>query len=574
MGHELIVLGAALLVAAVLGRAGRRIGLPTIPLFMAAGLLAGPYVLPFALVEHPEDLELLAVLGLVLLLFHLGLEFDLDDFADNAKGLVAAGSAYIVLNVGAGLGLGLALGWGTREALIVAGITGISSSAVVTKLVVELQRLTNRETPLVLGVIVVEDVFLALYLAALSPLLGAGDSLATTLLRVAGAFVFLLAMFSLARRGGRLVSRVVGGRDEELLTITFVGLAVLFAGTAEEIGVSDAIGAFLIGLAIGSTPARERVERLVRPLRDVFAAVFFLAFGLSLDPSTFGSVALPVAVAVLLALLANFVAGLVTARLRGLGTREGVNAALLLLTRGEFALILATMAVAAGLDDRIGPFAGLYVLVLAVVGPVLAARSPEIGDALVGRLERRRRPTPPPPPAEVDGMIPEGADVLEVLGAVRGGALPDRPSADSPPSGPPVGRPSARPSARPSGSPAGPPSDGLTRRAPGLPTRRVPLAPVDDPACEHLALEGAASPGTDGCAECLADGTGWVHLRVCATCGHVGCCDSSPHRHATAHARATGHPVVASAEDGEHWAYCYEDEAVNSTVADSVEERT
>lgn len=566
MGHELIVLGAALLVAAVLGRAGRRIGLPTIPVFMAAGLLAGPYVLPVALVEHPEDLELLAVLGLVLLLFHLGLEFDLDDFADNAKGLVAAGSAYIVLNVGAGLGLGLALGWGTREALVVAGITGISSSAVVTKLVVELQRLTNRETPLVLGVIVVEDVFLALYLAALSPLLGAGDSLATTLLRLAGAFVFLLAMFTLARRGGRLVSRVVGGRDEELLTITFVGLAVLFAGTAEEIGVSDAIGAFLIGLAIGSTPARERVERLVRPLRDLFAAVFFLAFGLSLDPSTFGSVALPVAVAVLLTLLANLVAGLVTARLRGLGTREGVNAAFLLLTRGEFALILATMAVAAGLDDRIGPFAGLYVLVLAVVGPVLAARSPEIGDALVGQLERRRRPTPPPP-AEVAGGIPEGSDVLEVLGAMRSGAVPEQPGGE-------VSSPSRRPAGRRTGPSTGPPSDGLARRAPGLTARRIPLRPLGDPACEHLALAGAAPPGSDGCAECLADGTGWVHLRVCATCGHAGCCDSSPHRHATRHARSTGHPVVASAEDGEHWAYCYEDEAVNSTVADTVEERT
>jgi CPA2 family monovalent cation:H+ antiporter-2 len=567
VGHELIVLGAALLVAAALGRAGRRVGLPTIPLFMVAGLLAGPYVLPVALVEHPEDLELLAVLGLVLLLFHLGLEFDLDDFADNAKGLVAAGSAYILLNVGAGLGLGLALGWGAREALVVAGITGISSSAVVTKLVVELQRLTNRETPLVLGVIVVEDVFLALYLAALTPLLGAGESLVTTLLRLAGAFVFLLAMFMLARRGGRLVSRVVGGRDEELLTITFVGLAVLFAGTAEEIGVSDAIGAFLIGLAVGSTPARERVERLVRPLRDVFAAVFFLAFGLSLDPSTFGSVALPVAVAVLLTLLANVVAGLVTARLRGLGTREGVNAALLLLTRGEFALILATMAVAAGLDDRIGPFAGLYVLVLAVVGPVLAARSPEIGDALVGRLERRRRPTPTPPPtAEVDGGMREGADVLEVLAAMRSGAAPEQPAGDS--------SPSRRPAVRPIGPSAGPPSDGLARRAPGLTARRVPLGPLGDPACEHLALAGAATPGSDGCAECLADGTGWVHLRVCATCGHVGCCDSSPHRHATRHARSTGHPVVASAEDGEHWAYCYEDEAVNATVDDAVGERT
>lgn len=409
MGHELLVIGGLLAVAALLGRLARRFGLPTIPVYMLVGLLGSPAVEFFPLSIPYEEIELLAVLGLVLLLFDLGLEFDLDDFCDNARSLVLAGAAYIALNVGSGLALGFALGWGTREALVIAGITGISSSAIVTKLLIELQRLANDETPMILGVIVVEDLFLAVYLAVLSGVLGDEASVGETMLRLGGSFLFLVVMFTIARRAGHWVGRLIHTQDAELFTIAVVGLAVLMAGTAEEIGVSDAIGAFLMGLIIAGTRYRDRVEQVVLPLRDVFAAVFFLAFGLTLVPSTFGSVLVPVLIAVAVTIVANLVGGLVTARVRGLPVTAGVNAGLTLVSRGEFALILATIALTAGLDPRIGPFSGLYVLILAVVGPILAANSPPIGRWTRARLletsarfNRRRTAAPPPEDAEAE----------------------------------------------------------------------------------------------------------------------------------------------------------------------------
>ena len=103
---------------------------------------------------------------------------------------------------------------------------------------------------------------------------------------------------AVARWGARLVGRLVDTPDDELLTVCFVGLAVLVAGLAEELGVSDAIGAFMVGLVLAESPAPERIERLVLPLRDAFAAVFFFAFGLTIDPGDAGDVAVPVIAAV------------------------------------------------------------------------------------------------------------------------------------------------------------------------------------------------------------------------------------------------------------------------------------
>src|SRR4051794_14069800 len=166
MGRELIVLGVAFLLAGTLARLGRRIGLPTIPLFMLAGILVGPYTPGPVLFDHPEDLELLAAFGLIFLLFYLGVEFSVQDVADRGRRLLVSAGLYLALNISAGLVLGFALGWGTREAFVIAGATGISSSAIVTKTLVELRRLGNPETGLILGIIVLEDLFLAFYLAA------------------------------------------------------------------------------------------------------------------------------------------------------------------------------------------------------------------------------------------------------------------------------------------------------------------------------------------------------------------------------------------------------------------------
>ncbi|MGW7134122.1 cation:proton antiporter [Streptomyces bobili] len=409
MGHAdtLLALGGAFLAAAFLARLGNRIGLPTIPLFTLAGILLGPHTPGLVLVEDPHDFEMLSALGLVLLLFYLGLEFHLDDLRKGGRRLALAGGGYLLLNVGAGLGFGFALGWGAREALVLAGVLGISSSAIVTKILIDQGRLGRPETRLILGVIVVEDIFLALYLAALQPVIGGAHGVVAVLLEVGKAFAFLLALAAAARYGTRLVGRLIHVRDDELLVISFLGAAVLVAGVSELLGVADAIGAFMVGLILAGTPSAPRIRRLVHPLRDAFAAIFFFAFGLAIDPGDFAVVAVPVAVAVTLTVVMNGAAGLIAARLHGYGPEPAANIATTLLARGEFALILAAMAAGAGLDERLAPFIAGYVLVLAVLGPVAAGRVP-----LLLRLVTAKHPTagepPAPPPRSVDHTETEG----------------------------------------------------------------------------------------------------------------------------------------------------------------------
>lgn len=391
LGPELLTLGVLFVLAYVLGRLGKLIGLPAVPIYMIVGLLASPYFHFFPLSFESADVELIAVFGLIFLLFNLGLEFDLDEFFGNAGKLLISGGTRIAINMGCGFVFGMWVGWGTREALIIAGMTAMSSSAIITKLLIELRRLANRETPVVLGIAVVEDVFIAIYLAIVSVVISGETEVWPIVGQLATAFTFLVAMFAFARWGGRLLSRLIQTKDDELFTILFFGLAIGFGGIGELLGVSDAIGAFLIGLVLGATRFRARIEALALPLRDVFAAFFFLNFGLALNPGTFGDVVVPVIVAVVMTLIINAAGGQLIARLNGLTPAEGVNVSTMLHNRGEFTLILATLATAAGLDPRLTPFAGLYVLIMAIIGPVLAVNSERIGAAIGGRRARALR---------------------------------------------------------------------------------------------------------------------------------------------------------------------------------------
>ena len=391
LGEDLIILGILLLVAYVLGRLGKLVGLPAIPIYMLVGLLASPHTGWFPLSFESNYIELIAIFGLILLLFNLGLEFDQDEFFGNFGKLIISGGSYILINMGVGLAFGFWVGWGTREALIIAGMTATSSSAIVTKLLIELRRLPNTETPMILGVTVVEDIFIAIYLAIVSVVLSGETELWPVVGKLAVAFLFLVVMFTLARFGGRYVSRLFRTKDDELFTILFFGLAVLFAGIGEVLGVTDAIGAFLIGLVLGATKYRNKIEHIALPLRDVFAAFFFLNFGLELDPAKFPSVLGPVLIAVAMTIVLNILAGQFVAWINGFGPQAGINTTVILQNRGEFALILATLSISAGLDARIVPFAGLYVLIMSVLGPILAANSEKIGGMILRSGSSKRR---------------------------------------------------------------------------------------------------------------------------------------------------------------------------------------
>ena len=406
LSEDLITLGILLLIAYVLGRLARRIGLPAIPVYMVVGLLASPHTSIFPLDFQAADVQLIAVIGLLLLLFSLGLEFDQDEFFGNFNRLLISGGSYVAINLGVGIAFGFWVGWGAREALIIAGMTATSSSAIVTKLLIELRRLTNDETPMILGVTVIEDIFIAIYLAIVSAALSHASGFWSIALRLVIDFVFIVAMFAIARWGGRYVSRLLQTKDDELFTVLFFGLAVVFGGIGELLGVTDAIGAFLIGVVLGATRYHGRIERVTVPLRDIFAAFFFLNFGLDLDAARFPSVAWVVIAAVILTIILNFGASQLIAWMNRLDVTAGINTYAILQNRGEFVLILATLAVGAGLDTRLTPFAGLYVLIMAILGPLIAANSERIN----GVIRRRRQRALARRPASVGADEPASAD--------------------------------------------------------------------------------------------------------------------------------------------------------------------
>jgi CPA2 family monovalent cation:H+ antiporter-2 len=418
LGPELLVLGILFVVAYGLGRLGKLVGLPSIPIYMLVGLLASPnmHLIPIPGGFKPANVELVAVLGLIFLLFNLGLDFDQDEFFGNARGLLLSGGSRLIINFGLGLAFGFWVGWGAREALIIAGMTATSSSAIVTKLLIELRRLANPETPVILGIAVVEDVFVAFYLAIVAVVIGGQRNIWAIVLQLSISFVFLVAMFALARWGGKHVGRLLGARDDELFTILFFGLAVAFGGIGELLGVSDAIGAFLIGLVVGATRFRSRVEGFSLPLRDVFGAFFFVNFGLALNPSSFGAVLVPVTVGVVMTLIVNAGGGWLIALINGLSPRFGLGIGLILQNRGEFVLILATLATGAGLDPRLTPFAGLYVLVMSIIGPVLTVNSERITSLLFrgGRKKALAGGAAPP----IDSAAEEAIALME--GAIDG----------------------------------------------------------------------------------------------------------------------------------------------------------
>jgi len=366
--------------------------------------------------EDPHEIYLLATLGLVLLLFHLGVEFSLDDLTNGGRRLLWAGGSYVALNFGAGLVLGFALDWGTREIFVIAGMIGTSSTAIVTKLILDLRRIKNPETGMILGIIVVEDVFLAFYLALLQPIIGESDGTGEIVLSVVTAFAFLLGLFALARWGGRYLRPLLARADAELTVILVVGFGVFVAGFAHLAGASDAVGALLAGMVIAGTGLGHRIEKLLVPLRDTFAAIFFFWFGTTIAPSALGDIAFAVVIAVLVTLVFNIIAGVVAARIYGFGRTEAANTALMLVSRGEFELILAALAVAAGLDGRVAPFAALYVLALSILSPLFSARSYVLARMLPARLFAGEPAVAPPGDDEPSEPIIE-VGVLSRLGA-------------------------------------------------------------------------------------------------------------------------------------------------------------
>lgn len=313
----------------------------------------------------------------------LGLEYSASELVANLKTQYPSGAVDFALNAAPGAAMALLLGWGPVAAVALAGVTWISSSGVIAKVLGDLRRLGNRETPVVLSILVLEDLSMALYLPVLTALL-AGVSLAGGAVTLLIALGTVGAVLYVALRHGRLVSRAVSSDSAEMLLLVVFGLALLVSGVAQQLQVSAAVGAFLVGIALSGEVA-EGAGSLLAPLRDLFAAVFFVFYGLHTDPADIPPVLVPALALAAVTTLTKVATGYWAARRAGISVKGRWRAGGTLVARGEFSIVIAGLAV--GVEPGIGPLATAYVLILLVLGP-LAARWTE---PLARRLTTRPR---------------------------------------------------------------------------------------------------------------------------------------------------------------------------------------
>jgi len=367
----LVELGLIVVGLATLGRLAHRFGFSTVPLYLVAGLAFGTGGLAPIQFSH-EFVRVGSEIGVLLLLFMLGLETSADTLARQVRSTLPAGLADLVLNFLPGFFTGLLLAWDLPAAALLGAVTWTSSSGIAAKILSETGRLGSPETPVVLAILVLEDLAMAVVLPIVSWGFAAGESSAG-LLRLAVTLAVVLAALWAAFRAGGLLTRVVSHRADEVVLFTALGLVLLVSGVAQRLGVSAAVGAFLVGIALAG-PVVRRAAGLLGPLRDLFAAMFFLFFGLQIDPSTLVPVLLPAAALCVASTLTKLATGWLGARAAGLDAAARWRAGAALVARGEFSIVLAGLGIAAGARPELGTLAAAYVLLTAIVGPILARR--------------------------------------------------------------------------------------------------------------------------------------------------------------------------------------------------------
>lgn len=361
-----IELGLVVVGLAVLARLGTRWGFSAIPLYLVAGLALGrgglaPLKVSESFVRTGADI------GVLMLLFMLGLEYTGGELKNSLRMGIAAGLLDFAMNFTPGLLAGLLLRWRPLAAALLGGITYISSSGVIAKVLDELKRMDSPETPLVLSILVQEDLAMAIYLPLVAVLLSGGGTVRILISIFVAVTVVSLSLLAAVRYGNQLSKRVAHESDEVIL-LTIFGFVLLVAGVAQRFQVSAAIGAFLVGIALSGSVA-EQSHRVIAPLRDLFAAFFFFFFGLDIDPASLIPV-LPLAVGLgLVTGVTKIVTGYWAAHRAGIGRGGCIRAGAELVARGEFSIVIA--GIGAALEPGLGSLAAAYVLLMAIAGPVL-----------------------------------------------------------------------------------------------------------------------------------------------------------------------------------------------------------
>ncbi|GIP32222.1 cation:proton antiporter [Paenibacillus sp. J2TS4] len=382
-------IGLAVVLVATVGLIATKLRFSVIPFYILVGMAVGPHaphfwIFDFRFIESMEFIDFMGRLGVLFLLFYLGLEFSVSRLMKSGKAIVMGGLFYIIINFLFGLLVGWMMDMPLKETLVIAGIMTSSSTAIVAKVLVDLKRTANRETEIIMGMIMFDDLFIAVHISILSGLVLSGaTSFIGVLLTSLSALIFILLFLIVGRKVIKYVDKGLNISSSELFLLVIMAALFLIAGFSETAHVAEAIGALMVGLVLAESAHVKRIEQLVVPFRDFFGAMFFFSFGLTIAPSSLGGAVGMAIIAVVLTIIGNVGAGMLAGRIAGISNRASFNIGFTLASRGEFSIIMANIGKAGGLLPVVQSFAVLYVLLLAILGPLLTKESKRIYNLIL-----------------------------------------------------------------------------------------------------------------------------------------------------------------------------------------------
>lgn len=387
-------LGLAIVLITLTGLISNKLRFSVIPFYILIGMAVGPHaphfwIIDLRFIESSDFIDFMGRLGILFLLFYLGLEFSVQRLLKSGKSILIGGSFYVALNFVSGLLLGWLMDLPFKEIMVVCGVMTSSSTAIVAKVVVDLKRTANPETEMIMGMIMFDDLFIAVHISILTGMLLSGKASAWgIMLIVLSVLAFVVVFLFVGRKIMKFLDLALNISSSELFLLIIMSLLFLVAGVSETLHVAEAIGALIIGLVLGESKNVKRIEQQVMPFRDFFGALFFFSFGLSIEPAALGGAIGMTLIAVVLTLLANLASGRIMARITGVSRKASLNIGFTLVSRGEFSIIMANIGKAGGLLPAIQSFAVLYVLLLAILGPLLTKESGRI-DKYYERIKQR-----------------------------------------------------------------------------------------------------------------------------------------------------------------------------------------
>ncbi len=378
-------LATIMVIAAAVTVVFHRFKQPVVLGYIVAGVIIGPYTPPFELIHDPETIRTLGELGVVFLMFSLGLEFSLRKLARVGPTAFVAALAEIILMVWVGYEIGRFFAWSTMDSLFLGAILAISSTTIIVKALAELRLKKERFAQLIFGILIVEDVLAVSIMALLSGIAVSGSVVP----RQVAATVGGLALFMVVSLVvgilvvPRLLAYVGRFRSHEMLLVTVLGLCFGFCLIVVKLEYSIALGAFLIGAVIAESRQLHTIERLIEPIRDMFSAIFFVTVGLMLDPGTLVHFATPIAVITVAVVVGKVLTCGFGAFLAGNDGPTSLRVGMGLAQIGEFSFIIASLGLTLGVTSGF-----LYPIAVAVsaITTLLTPYMIRLADPLSRRL--------------------------------------------------------------------------------------------------------------------------------------------------------------------------------------------